>query len=214
MPAGQALRGTQALSVAVDARENVTVGGWAAPGTDFGAGAITYRGPFVARWSMSGAPLGSWLLPTPSGHYADVYDVGVLPDGSVAFTGTFDGCFTFAGTSYASLEPDDSYDGQRDALLGRLSATGAEVALRRFQDDLGRSLGLGSLVVDASGSITTAQSGWGRLLGLGAVGPPEDVAPGRPTVSSFAPDLGTRWVRGLDPLASGLLLAPVGTASW
>lgn len=208
--AGQALRGTQALSVAVDAQESVTVGGWAAPGTDFGAGAISARGPFVARWSVGGAPLWSWLLPTPFGHFADVYDVGVLPDGGVVFSGSFDGRFTFAGTSYASLEPDDSYDGQRDAMLGRLSATGTEVALRQFQDDLGRSLSLGSLVVDASGNITTAQSGWGRLLGLGSVGQPEDVAPARPTVSGFAPNLTTRWVRVMDPLASGLLLAPVG----
>ncbi|NTX08160.1 DNRLRE domain-containing protein [Myxococcus sp. CA040A] len=208
--AGQSLRGTQAVSVAVDAQENVTVGGWAAQGTDFGAGAITGQGPFVARWSVSGAPLWAWLLPTTYGHYADVLEVGVLPDGSVAFTGNFDGRFTFAGTSYASLEPDDFYDGQRDALLGRLSATGAEAALRQFQDDRGRSLSFGSLVVDASGNITTTQSGWGRLLGLGSVGLPEDVAPDRPTLAGFAPSLATRWVRVLDPLQSGLHLAPVG----
>ncbi|WP_426757208.1 DUF7594 domain-containing protein [Myxococcus sp. Y35] len=203
--ATNAMKGTRALSVAVDAQENVTVGGWAGAGTDFGSGAISGSGAFVARWSVDGAPLWHWLLPTASDAlYADVYQVAVLPDGGVAFTGDFDGRFTFAGNSYASAAPDDYYDGDREPFIGRLSSTGAELTLRHFS---GSTATFGSLVVDASGNLFTVQAGQGSQLGLGTVGLPELVAPGRPTVASFTPTLETRWVRVFDPLQSFQLTA-------
>ncbi|MCP3098516.1 DNRLRE domain-containing protein [Myxococcus sp. K15C18031901] len=192
------LRGTHARSVVVDAQENVTVGGWAGRGTDFGGGAIATNSAFVARWSPAGAYQWSWTTPVV---FSEVFSVGVLPDGGAVFSGTFDGRLTFAGQEHVSPEPDDGYDGSRAAMLGRLSATGQELVLRHFSDEgTFGSLAFGDLVVDASGSIFTSQSGWGRLLGLGDVGLPESVAPMRPTLASFAPNLDTRWVRVLAPL--------------
>ncbi|WP_233277986.1 DUF7594 domain-containing protein [Myxococcus stipitatus] len=198
----RALRGTQAVSVAVDAQENVTVGGWAGWGTDFGAGALGESGLFVARWNVSGDFLWHWLLPTATNVlFADLYDVAVLPDGDVVFSGHFDGRFTFAGTAYASAEPDDAYDGMREPFLGKLSPTGAERMLRHFPGGT-QTLLLRELSVDASGNLFTVQSGQGGVLGLGAIGLPEDTAPERPTVASFTSALETRWVRVFDPFQS------------
>ncbi|GEN12368.1 hypothetical protein SAMN05443572_10351 [Myxococcus fulvus] len=207
-----AMRGTQAVSVAVDAQENITVGGWAGPGTDFGAGALAQGGVFVARWNVTGDYLWHWLLPTSYDTvFADVRQVAALPDGGVAFTGDFDGRFTFAGSPYASAEPDDGYDGPREPFLGRLTSTGTELTLRHFPMGTGIYFsGLNSLTADANGNLFTVQSGHGGLLGLGTVGLPETVAPERPTVASFSSTLQTRWVRVFEPLQSPRLTAVTG----
>ncbi|NTX55816.1 DNRLRE domain-containing protein [Myxococcus sp. CA039A] len=195
------LRGAQATSVAVDAEESVTVGGWAGQGTDFGAGAITQNGAFVARWDASGAPVWSRVIPV---YFSGLSTLALLPDGGVVFTGNFGGRFTFAGQEYASREPDEYDGGPRDTMLGRLSATGDEVTLRQLQD-----VDFHDLVVDASGNVVTSQLGGGSRLGLGDVGPTEEGASLRPTVAGFGVDLRTRWVRVFDPLQSQLLLSPV-----
>lgn len=197
----ESLRGAQATSVAVDAEENVTVGGWAGQGTDFGGGASTQAGAFVARWDASGAPRWSRVLPV---YFSELSALAVLPDGGVVFTGNFGGRFTFAGQEYASREPDEYDGGPRDTMLGRLSATGAEVTLRQL-----RGVSFDDLVVDGSGNIVTSQLGGGGRLGLGDVGPTEEGASSRPTVAGFGADLETRWVRVFDPLQSRLLLSPV-----
>ncbi|NTX13553.1 DNRLRE domain-containing protein [Myxococcus sp. CA056] len=195
------LRGAQATSVAVDAEERVTVGGWAGQGTDFGAGAITQNGAFVARWDASGAPVWSRVIPV---YFSGLSTLALLPDGGVFFTGNFGGRFTFAGQEYASREPDEYDGGPRDTMLGRLSATGDEVTLRQLQD-----VDFHDLVVDASGNVVTSQLGGGSRLGLGDVGPTEEGASLRPTVAGFGVDLRTRWVRVFAPLQSQLLLSPV-----
>ncbi|MCE9672680.1 DNRLRE domain-containing protein [Myxococcus stipitatus] len=196
------LRGTHAGSVAVDSQENVTVGGWAGRGTDFGSGPIAEGSAFVARWSPTGAFLWAWTIPVP---YSEVFSVGVSPDGGVVFSGNFDGRFTFAGQPHASREPDDYYDGNRAAMLGRLGPQGQELVLRHFaEENRYGNLAFDDLAVDASGSVITAQSGWGGILGLGAVGLPESVAPSRPTVAGFSVNLEPRWVRVLAPLQTHL----------
>jgi len=196
------LRGAQATSVAVDAEENVTVGGWAGQGTDFGGGASPSAGAFVARWDARGAPRWSRVIPV---YFSMLSTLALLPDGGVVFTGNFGGRFTFAGQEYASREPDEYDGGPRETMLGRLSATGAEVTLRQLRD-----VSFDDLVVEASGNIVTSQLGGGSRLGLGDVGPTEDGASLRPTVAGFGADLETRWVRVFDPLQSQLLLSPVG----
>ncbi|WP_228557176.1 hypothetical protein [Myxococcus sp. AB025B] len=195
-----ALRGTEATSVAVDAGGQVTVGGWAGRATDFGAGPDARSGPFVARWAASGA-LG-WVRVIPV-YFSSLRALAVMPDGGVAFIGDFGGRFDFAGQSYASREPDEYDGGPRDTMLGRLGATGADVVLRTF-----RELTFQDLIVDAQGHLVTTQAGGGSLLGLGDVGPSESEAPYRPTVASFTDALETRWVRVFDLLQSNLLLTP------
>ncbi|WP_240360893.1 DUF7594 domain-containing protein [Pyxidicoccus caerfyrddinensis] len=195
---GSGLRGTQATSVAVDAAESVTVGGWSGGDTDFGAGAIPGRGPFVARWTAVGAHAWSRVLPV---QWSSLTGVGVLPDGRVAFAADFGGRFTFAGQEYASSDPDDYEGGPRDGLLGLLSSTGADLSLRQFPGHF-----FHDLVVDAAGTLLTSQAGGGSELGLGTVGP-ASTEPDRPTVAAFGSDLGTRWVRVFDALGYRLQLA-------
>lgn len=195
---GNGLRGTWASSVAVDAAESVTVGGWSGGDTDFGGGAVSGRGPFVARWTASGAYAWSRVLPVMWSSFAGV---GVLPDGRVAFAGDFGGRFTFAGQSYASSDPDDYEGGPRDGMLGLLSSTGADLALRQLPRHA-----FDDLVVDAAGTLVTAQSRGGGELGLGPVGWPDTDTP-RPTVAAFGGDLSTRWVRVFDALGNRLQLA-------
>jgi hypothetical protein len=193
------IRGTRARGVAVDAGENVIVGGWAGPNTDFGAGAIAQGGSFVARWTAGGAYTWSRVIP---GWWTEVTGVGALPDGRVAFAGHFGGRFTFAGQAYASSEPDDYEGGPPDGMLGLLSATGADVTLRQFSRRL-----FNDLVVDASGTLLTARAGGGGELGLGPVGGQAFESSERPTLAAFGPGLETRWVRVLDKLDPWVQLA-------
>jgi hypothetical protein len=195
---GSGLRGTQASSVAVDAAESVTVGGWSGGDTDFGAGAIPGRGPFMARWTAAGAHAWSRVLPV---QWSSLTGVGVLPDGRVAFAADFGGRFTFAGQEYASSDPDDYEGGPRDGMLGLLSSTGADLSLRQFPRH-----SFHDLVVDAAGTLLTSQAGGGSELGLGPVGP-ASTETDRPTVAAFGSDLGTRWVRVFDALGDRLQLA-------
>ncbi|QSQ15216.1 CBM96 family carbohydrate-binding protein [Myxococcus landrumensis] len=199
-------RGTLASSVAVDSEENISVGGWVGRDTDFGVGPMFVNGLFTARWGVSGNLLWSRVFPVSHG---DIQAVRTLPDGGVVFVGAFDGNLTFAGHTYSSQEPDDAVDGPRDALLGRLGPMGTEEGLRHFQSDAAVSLAFQDLAVDAAGRLVTSQSGWADLLGMGPVGLPEGQAPNRPTLASFESTLETRWVRVLEPLHSGLHLAPV-----
>lgn len=200
-------RGTLASSIAVDVEESVTVGGWTGSNTDFGVGPVLMNGLFMARWGVSGNLAWARVFPVTHG---DIQGVRSLPDGGVAFVGDFDGRLTFAGTTYSSRAPDDVADGPRDAILGRLSAAGADGVLRRFQSASAVSLAFQDLAVDGQGRIVTAQEGWGDLLGMGPVGLPESQAPNRPTLASFDSALAPRWVRVLEPLQSSLRLAPAG----
>nr|WP_267881068.1 DNRLRE domain-containing protein [Myxococcus stipitatus] len=199
-------RGTKASSVAVDSEENISVGGWVGRDTDFGVGPTFMNGLFAARWGVSGNLLWSRVFPVSHG---DLHGVRTLPDGGVVFVGAFDGNLTFAGHTYSSREPNDAGDGPRDAVLGRLGPLGTEEGLRHFQSDASVSLSFQGLAVDETGRIVTSQAGWADLLGLGPVGLPEGQAPNRPTLASFESSLETRWVRVLEPLHSGLHLAPV-----
>ncbi|MCP3140338.1 CBM96 family carbohydrate-binding protein [Pyxidicoccus xibeiensis] len=195
------LRGTRASSVAVDAAENVIVGGWAGRNTDFGGGTVADWGPFVAKYSVGGAYAWHRLLPVL---WSSLAGLDVLPDGRVAFAGSFGGRFTFAGQTYASSEPDEYEGGPYDGMVGLLGADGADLALRQFAFH-----SFHDLVVDAAGNLVTSQWGEGGGFGLGEVGW-EHGEWGRPTLAAFGTDLSTRWVRVFDPLDSTLQLAPVG----
>lgn len=181
------LLGTQANSVAVDAGENVIVGGSAGDNTDFGGGTVAQRGGFVARYGVGGGFSWARVL---SARFSNVASVGVLPDQRIAFTGNFNGYLSFAGQSYVSREPEE-YDGARDALVGVLTAAGGDVALRQFAH-----FGFTDMVVDGAGNIVTTQYGAGNLVGLGDVGWRQDVQP-RPTLAAFSPALQSQWVRVL-----------------
>lgn len=195
---GSGLRGTHASSVAVDAAEDITVGGWSGGDTDFGNGAVPGRGPFVARWTAAGVHAWSRVIPV---QWSSLAGVGLLPDGRVVFAADFGGRFTFAGQQYSSPDPDDYEGGPRDGMLGLLSSTGADLSLRQLP---GHSFH--DLVVDAAGTLFTSQAGGGSGLGLGAVGSSQVDLPS-PTVAAFGGDLGTRWVRVFDAMGSRLQLA-------
>ncbi|RKH07557.1 DNRLRE domain-containing protein [Corallococcus sp. CA047B] len=184
------LTGTQASSVAVDAGENVIVGGEAGGNTDFGGGVVAARGGFVARYGVGGVFGWARVLSAPR---SDVISVAVLPDQRIAFTGNYNGYLSFAGQSYVSREPDE-YDGPRDALVGVLTAAGGDAALRQFAHD-----GFADMVVDGAGNIVTVQDGAGSLVGLGEVGGLPDTVP-QPTLAAFGPALESKWVRVLGPM--------------
>ncbi|WP_240359901.1 DUF7594 domain-containing protein [Pyxidicoccus trucidator] len=189
------LRGTRVGSVVVDGAENVTLAGWAGTGTDFGGGALTERGAFVARYTVDGAYTWSRVLPVL---WSDLTGVDVLPDGRVVFAGHFGGRFTFAGQDYASSEPDDYEGGPRDGFLGLLSSTGADVSLRQFPRHY-----FHDFTVDAAGTIITSQEGGGSDFGLGPVGwAASDES--QPTLAAFGGGLETRWVRVFDALEAPL----------
>ena len=187
------LLGTRASSVAVDASENVIVSGSAGDNTDFGGGTVAERGGFVARYGVGGAFGWARVL---SARFSDVASVGVLPDQRIAFTGNFNGYLSFAGQSYVSREPEE-YDGARDALVGVLTATGGDVALRQLAH-----FGFTDMVVDGAGNIVTTRDGEGNLVGLGDVGWQQDTLP-QPTLAAFGPTLESRWVRVLGPAFMG-----------
>ncbi|MFP2928283.1 DNRLRE domain-containing protein [Pyxidicoccus sp. 3LG] len=195
------LRGTRASSVAVDAAENVIVAGWAGRNTDFGGGVVAPMGPFVAKYSVSGGYAWSRVLPVVWSHLSGM---DVLPDGRVAFAGSFGGRFTFAGQEYASSEPDEYEGGPYDGMLGVLGADGTDLALRQFPFHYFQDL-----VVDAAGTLVTSQGNEGGGFGLGEVGW-EQRDLGMPTLAAFGADLATRWVRVFDPLESPFQLARVG----
>jgi hypothetical protein len=197
--AATSLRGTRAGSVAVDAGENVIVGGWAGSNTDLGTGPIAQPGAFVARYTVGGAYTWSRVIPV---FHSDVSGVGVLPDGRVAFVGRFGGRFSFAGQPYASSEPDDYEGGPADGMLGLLSATGQDVTLRQFSQRLFQDL-----VVDSTGTLVTSLFGGGSELGLGAVGWPYSEPPDRLILAAFGGGLETRWVRVFDKVNPWVQLA-------
>jgi len=140
-------------SVAVDAYNDIIVGGYFGASIDFGGGALSFAGAedlFVAKFE--GAD-GDHLWSRGAGNTGSdrVNDVAIASDGDVVIIGEFDGTINLGGANLASA-------GHTDILVARYTSGGTHLWSKRFgQSDARSADEEGSTVaVRADGSAVVA----------------------------------------------------------
>ncbi|MFP2900277.1 DNRLRE domain-containing protein [Corallococcus sp. 4LFB] len=196
---------TEANALTTDAVGNILMGGRGnnpvLAGPDMRVGTA-----FVARFTPSGAPV--WGYGLKGGAIGRIRGLAALPDGGVAFSGGFNGSFTFKGQTYSSNDPTHDVRPD-DGVFGTLTASGGEGWVRVLTTYPGGDMaeqvavdGAGNIVVNGAVSADTLE------LGGGALG-----TPGLPRseqfrfVASFTPTGDHRWSRMLGPRVANAFLA-------
>ena len=182
--------GTGSGDVLTDANGRIFVGGSAGTGR---LGATAPWTPFVAAYSPEGTLLWSRAL---NGAKGGVGSLALMPGGAIAFSGSFNGAFTFAGTTLTTPPGGGSpWEVPMDGLLGVLSASGGDVWARRYGTE--RDESFNRIDTDAAGNISVLATARGTFdLGGGPLGHPTGY---NRYVARFTSTGTHLWSRVLDP---------------
>lgn len=143
---------TQSVStIAIDAQDNILLGGAFAGTLDFGGGALSAASYdfFVAKLDTNGNHVWSKKYDHPNGNQPELQKLAVDSAGNVVFTGYFFGTVNFGGTPLTSTNSYDLY-------LVKLDPSGQHVWSKRYGGALGQSAY--GLVVDTMGNIVLGGS--------------------------------------------------------
>ncbi|WP_158502053.1 DNRLRE domain-containing protein [Vitiosangium sp. GDMCC 1.1324] len=199
-------RDSEVMALSTDGAGNILVGGAVGRNADLGDGLPGEAGPFIAKYTPSGALQWKRLFRGADG---DVVGVQPLGTSSVAFVANLGRTFTFRGQTYTGGDPSvPPFPENVSGFTGTLSTSGGDGWLR--------ALGLTTthgLVTGSGGTFTITGRGSAFDLGGGVLGTGVS-GRWRPYVARYSSSGGPLWSRAFDKNLEGesygqkLFLAP------